>query len=316
MVSLYNKYIESGMSDYLKYEIVDNGRGVIFDVEMCIRSLIRCSVNLKNRKISLDDLIDINFDRNSKVIFLAATNDGAKCTNQTGMLLYALKFPDIRIINEMKEGRRKDSFNHNNTVEYDVTDDEPTIINWNGIQSMRYIGLVGWIEGLDNYETNYLIGSEMYRKLSNINRNFQYFEVDEFFYYIQIYFPADLKAIWLNLGYGCGAHLGNYFCTMCPCRSYDRGDISIFKCSNCIRLNKDDNYCMHCEELDYESIISIAEKYLNSNINDKYRKRLLRHPTSQERLLKASITNFLVNVYNISIHILVKKQQKCNFILH
>jgi hypothetical protein len=206
MVSLYNKYIETGMNNYVDCRIVDDGRGVIFDVNSCITSLIRTSIELKKRSFTLSDLIDIDFNVESKVIFIAATNDGAKCTTHTGMLLYALKFPDLLIINEMKEGMKKDSFNHNNSIEYDISDNEKQIINWDGIQSMKYVGLVGWIEGLDNYETNYLLGSDIYQKCHYINQQLQYFTVDELFYYIQIYFPSDLKATWLNLGYGNGAH--------------------------------------------------------------------------------------------------------------
>jgi hypothetical protein len=155
IISQYNKYIETGMTNYINCRIIDHGRGVVFDIISCISSIIRLSPSAQSRKFTMNDSLSSNFNINDKAIVLAVTNDGAKCTNQTGMLLYAIKFPDIHILNEMKLGQNKDTFNHNKVIEYDIVDKDPLIIDWKGVQSMKFLGLVGWIEGKDNYETNY-----------------------------------------------------------------------------------------------------------------------------------------------------------------
>jgi hypothetical protein len=181
----------------------------------------------------------------------------------------------------MKEGRLKDSFNHENFIEYDnINNNDNVIIDWKGIQSMRYVGLVGWIEGNDDYETNYLVGNDIYNKCRIINNHDPYFNIDGDLYNIEIVFIADLKAALCSLGFGNGSHILNYFCTLCPCRSFDRGDFSIFACTHCVRLHKYDGYCRHTEELTSDIINEMYNKYNDINCSYSFKQRLIIHPTS------------------------------------
>jgi hypothetical protein len=163
---------------------------------------------------------------------------------------------------------------------------------------MKYLGLIGWLEGADNEDNNRLLAKHCFTLLNQLCSGF--FSYNGLYYNIQVYFPADMKAIWMNLGYGGGSHCTSHYCWMCCSRSHERSYPSFYKCMDCKRLNKPDGYCYHCAVLTSNDITKICKAYDNP-LNIRFRQRFINHPDTKQKSSLKFMRNFLNQQYEISM---------------
>jgi hypothetical protein len=237
VVQKYNNWLSAGMSLKIRHKILFDGAGCVLDIADCLDNLIEASQSIQSRGFTYEESLLPDFDPSSKAIVIAATNDGAKCSATTGMILYCIKFPDLELLQEFKNGKLNDSFSHSKSIELEsnnINEAAAMNINWTGVQSMKYLGLVGWLEGDDNVINNRILGYNMYFYLNQAVAN--YIQYKDKYYNFNVVFPADMKAIWVSLGYGGSSHATLHYCWMCCSRNHDRANPSFYRCKDCVRL--------------------------------------------------------------------------------
>jgi hypothetical protein len=301
VVANYNNWLTAGMSTSINFKILKDGAGCVLDVELCLIELIKNSKSIQDRGFTEEEYNSPGFDIESKAIVIAATNDGAKCTNATGMILFCLKFPDLQLIQEFKAGRNNDNFNYQKSIELesdDVRDIAAINLCWEGVQSMKYLGLIGWLEGDDNEENNRLLAKYCFTTLNNLCS--EYYSYNGKSYNFDVFFPGDMKAIWCDLSYGGGSHCTSHFCWICCSRSHDRAYPSFYQCDDCKRLNKPEGYCYHCEELSSFQITRILRLYDNP-LATRYQQRFIKYPDTKQKASIKFLQNFLNKQFNVSL---------------
>ncbi|KAJ1421387.1 hypothetical protein B484DRAFT_399487 [Ochromonadaceae sp. CCMP2298] len=165
------------------------------------------------------------------VLWIAITCDGASMMeNGRGYLLEALK-----------------------AIGYDVTRwlsgraaAEPTDEDSEGHQSARACILSGMLAGTGNYENNFDLSGENFKRLA-------YYATHPFIHpriglasVLNVALPQDMSSIWKYTGLGAGSLQARLFCPYCCCIGDNRGMPAYSRCSHCRRVDPEEQFpCCH-----------------------------------------------------------------------
>jgi hypothetical protein len=141
----WNRSFEAGAELRVGAAMSRCGNLTVLKINKFIDELLRVSTFLHKRGRSRTQIEDKDLP---VPIHIAGTCDGAKLTDQSGMVLCCLKFVDNEMLSVLAQNRCNDTLGEMDESEVDKL---PAYFH---VQSTRNVVLTGWIEGDDSAENN------------------------------------------------------------------------------------------------------------------------------------------------------------------
>ncbi|KAJ1403700.1 hypothetical protein B484DRAFT_470271, partial [Ochromonadaceae sp. CCMP2298] len=165
------------------------------------------------------------------VLWIAITCDGASMMeNGRGYLLEALKAIGYDITRRLS-GRGAAG---------------PGEVDSEGHQSARACIISGMLAGTDNYENNFDLSGENYKRLAYYATHPFIHPTTGLAYKLHVALPQDMSSIWKYTGLGAGSSQARLPCPYCCCIGDNRGMPAYARCSDCKRVDPEEVFaCCH-----------------------------------------------------------------------